>query len=249
MSWDYGALATEVYELDKPIGHSFGDVEYYIRQLSGVSGRILEPAAGTGRVLIPLLEAGFELEGLDSSPDMLAVCSQHCQDRGLDPVLREADMTTFVQRGAYQAVIIPAGSIALLAGRGAVMQAMAAFRESLVPGGRLIVDVDPPRPATGPEPARYWRRDSYLWTLQVMHVGYDPAANQVSSLLRYEKWRDGILLATELQLFRLQQWSLTEFGTLLAEAGFTGVSVIGDYQDDSRPGPGSHNWTFHAISP
>ncbi len=68
MSWDYGALATEVYELDKPIGHSFGDVEYYIRQLSGVSGRILEPAAGTGRVLIPLLEAGFELEGLDSSP-------------------------------------------------------------------------------------------------------------------------------------------------------------------------------------
>ena len=29
MSWDYGTLATEVYEIDKPIGHSFGDVEYY----------------------------------------------------------------------------------------------------------------------------------------------------------------------------------------------------------------------------
>jgi hypothetical protein len=45
-------LATEVYELDKPIGHSFGDVEYYLRRLAGISGRILEPAVGTGRILM-----------------------------------------------------------------------------------------------------------------------------------------------------------------------------------------------------
>lgn len=97
MSWDYGRLATEVYEIDKPVGRSFGALEYYVRHLAGVTGRILEPATGTGRVLIPLLEAGFAVEGLDSSPEMLAVCRQHCRDRGLDPVLREANMTTFVQ--------------------------------------------------------------------------------------------------------------------------------------------------------
>jgi SAM-dependent methyltransferase len=72
------------------------------------SGRILEPATGTGRVLIPLLEAGFTVEGLDISPDMLAVCRRHCRDRGLDPVLREADMTSVAEPGAYQAIIIPA---------------------------------------------------------------------------------------------------------------------------------------------
>jgi SAM-dependent methyltransferase len=100
VSWDYGRLATEVYELDKPVGRSFGALEYYARQLAGVTGRILEPATGTGRVLIPLLEAGFAVEGLDTSPEMLAVCRQHCRDRGLDPVLREADMTALVQPGA-----------------------------------------------------------------------------------------------------------------------------------------------------
>ena len=66
MSWEYGKLATEVYDLDKPLGHSFGDVEYYTRLLAEVSGRILEPATGTGRILIPLLEAGHEVDGLDS---------------------------------------------------------------------------------------------------------------------------------------------------------------------------------------
>ena len=129
MSWEYGLLATEVYELDKPVGRLSELVDYYARQLAGVTGRILEAATGTGRVLIPLLEAGFEVEGLDTSPDMLAVCRQHCQDRGLDPVLREADMTTFAQPGRYQVVIIPAGSFALLDGRNAAELALAAFWE------------------------------------------------------------------------------------------------------------------------
>jgi hypothetical protein len=40
MSWDYGTLATEIYEIDKPIGHSFGDVEFYAGLLAGaVTGR------------------------------------------------------------------------------------------------------------------------------------------------------------------------------------------------------------------
>ena len=141
MTWDYGTLASEVYELDKPIGHSFGDVEYYTRQLADVTGRILKP-----------------------------------------------------------------------------------------------------------EPMRYWRRDPHLWTLQTMHIDYDPAANQTTRFLRYEKWTSGSLIATELQLFRLQYWSIHEFGDLLEEAGFTDIKVTSDYQDQA-PTPGSETWTFHATRP
>jgi SAM-dependent methyltransferase len=249
VSWDYGTLATETYEIDKPIGHSFGDVEYYTGLLAGVSGRILEPAAGTGRILIPLLEAGHEVEGLDTSPQMLAVCRQHCRDRGLDPVLHEADMTAFVRPGAYQAVIIPAGSFELLDGTPAAQQALACFHESLAPGGRLILDIDPPQLVTGPEPPRFWRHGFLLWTLQVMHAWYDSAANQTTRLLRYDKWQDGALIATELQWFRLQHWSLREFEGLLAGAGFTDVQVTADHHADRRPGPDSGIWTFYATRP
>ena len=249
MSWDYGTLATEIYEIDKPIGHSFGDVEYYAGLLAGVSGRILEPAAGTGRILIPLLEAGHEVEGLDTSAQMLAVCRQHCRDRGLDPVLHEADMTAFVRPGAYQAVIIPAGSFELLDGAQAAQQALACFRESLAPGGGLLLDIDPPELIARPEPLRHWRRGSFLWTLQVMGAWYDSAANQTTRLLRYEKWQAGDLIMTELQWFRLQHWSLREFEGLLAGAGFTDIRVTADHRDGRRPGPGSGIWTFHATRP
>lgn len=53
----YGELCTEVYDLTKEIGHSFGgDVEYYRDRLKQCKGRILEAMVGSGRVIIPLLE-------------------------------------------------------------------------------------------------------------------------------------------------------------------------------------------------
>ncbi|MHB1526935.1 MAG: class I SAM-dependent methyltransferase [Candidatus Dormibacteria bacterium] len=233
--------------MDKPIGRSFGDVEYYAQHLAGVSGRILEPAVGTGRILIPLVEAGFTVEGLDTSPEMLAVCRQHCRDHGLDPLTRQEDMTTFVERAAYAAVIIPTGSIALLDGREATLQALACFHDCLEPSGRLVVDVPPPQLIMAAEPMRTWRVDPFVWTLQTMHIAYDAAANQTTRWLRYEKWNDGALIATELQPFRLQHWSVTEFQGLLAEAGFTDITVAADYQDDRTPSAASEDWTFRAT--
>jgi len=248
VTWDYGSLASEVYELDKPIGHSFGDVEYYTGALTGTEGPVLEPAVGTGRMLIPLLQAGLQVEGFDVSPHMLAICRGQCAERGLDPVLSEADMTTFTSPGRYAAVILPAGSFGLVAGREAALRALGCFRESLRPGGRLIVDVDAPGLMTGPvqAPVRHWRRHPFLWTLQTMTVEHDQAAHQSTWFARYEKWQDGGLIATELQLLRLQHWSLTEFTGLLTEAGFTSIEVIAGYRDGRPPGPDDLTWTFRA---
>jgi hypothetical protein len=126
------------------------------------------------------------------------------------------------------------------------------------------VDVPVPRPAAGREAAgreaagreaagreamRYWRRDSCLWTLQTIHVEHDPVANQTTRFLRYDKWQDGTLRMTELQTFRLQNWSSQEFEDLLAEAGFTGTLVTADYNDADVAGPAGGIWTFHAAAP
>jgi SAM-dependent methyltransferase len=248
VTWDYGSLASEVYELDKPIGHSFGDVEYYTGALTGTEGPVLEPAVGTGRMLIPLLQAGLQVEGFDVSPHMLAICRGHCAERGLDPVLSEADMTTFTSPGRYAAVILPAGSFGLVAGREAALTAFGCFRDSLRVGGRLMLDLDAPGLTTGPasDQVRHWRRDPFLWTLQTMKIEQDRAAQQVTWFGRYEKWQDGGLIATELQLLRFQYWSLTEFTSLLTEAGFTGIEVTASYQDGRPPGPDDATWTFHA---
>ena len=47
----YSKLSSEVYDLDKYIGHSFGDVEFYSDRLAWCKGNILEPGVGTGHSL------------------------------------------------------------------------------------------------------------------------------------------------------------------------------------------------------
>lgn len=245
MGWDYGPLCTEVYDLDKPIGHSFGDVEFYRDRLRGVDGPVLEPAVGTGRILIPLLQAGFDVTGLDTSPDMLALCRKHCESFGLSPELLRADLTEFVRPAAFAAVIMPAGSIALLDGRVATARTLANFHESLRPGGRLLVDVPALDLIRGPEPMRYWRSGDQVWTLQTLHIEYDRLNNQTTSWMRYDKWRDGALVGSELQPFRLQHWGLAEFRQLLVDAGFSDIEVTADYRD-TFPDAESDDWTFAA---
>lgn len=91
----YSSLSSEVYDMDKPIGHSFGDVEYYKERLASCEGPILEPATGTGRILIPLLEAGFSIDGFDISEEMLRFCKVNGNKRGLEPHVRVAKMESF----------------------------------------------------------------------------------------------------------------------------------------------------------
>ena len=194
--------------------------------------------------MIPLLEAGFAVEGYDNSPQMLAVCRERCAERGFDPVLFKADMTSFTAANSYAAVIVPTGSITLLCGRDALSSVLAGFRECLESGGRLLIDVPAPELLSGAEPMRTWSEGSSVWTLQTMHIEYDAAKNQTTRWLRYEKWTHGALQATELQLFRLQHWSISEFTDLLRQAGFVDTAVSADYTPGAAPGPGSEIWTF-----
>jgi len=82
----YGKLASWVYNLDKPIGRSFGDQEYYRQRLEhGDDGPILEPAVGNGRIFVPLLEAGFRIEGFDASDEMLDIAGMSAGTGVLPP--------------------------------------------------------------------------------------------------------------------------------------------------------------------
>ncbi|MER3496568.1 MAG: dimethylmenaquinone methyltransferase, partial [Armatimonadota bacterium] len=45
--------------------------------------RVLDLACGTGRILLPTLEAGGEIEGFDNSPAMLARLRENAAARGL----------------------------------------------------------------------------------------------------------------------------------------------------------------------
>lgn len=234
----YGKLASWVYNLDKPIGRSFGDQEYYRERLKQCDGGpILEPAVGNGRTFVPLLEAGFPIEGFDASDEMLDYCRDECRKRNLSASLTRQTFEQFSYDKSFAAIIVPAGSFQLvtnLASAGAVLKR---FYDYLAPNGRLIVDLDPIGSFLGPSGSvRTWMtEDGDLLTLTDHRVETNYIAQTTLSHLRYEHWQGGNLMTTELDLFKLRWWGVNEFSLALRAAGFTDVVVSGNYQHGQEP--------------
>jgi SAM-dependent methyltransferase len=247
----YGTLASWVYNLDKPVGRSFGDLEYYRQRLESCGGPVLEPAVGNGRILVPLLEAGIAVDGFDASEEMLRYCREQCRARSLPATVRRQTFEDFSYDKRFDAIIVPAGSFQLIADLASAKAVLRRFHDHLAPNGRLIADLDPIGHFIGPTGSiRSWKTEGGdLLTLADHRVETNFVAQTTISHLRYEHWRNGNLIATELDLFGLRWWGGAEFSLALQAAGFVDVVISGNYQHGRPPEKDDQVISFEACRP
>lgn len=245
----YGKLSSEVYDLDKYIGRSFGDVEFYTERLASCKGKILEPGVGTGRILIPLLEQGLTVEGFDVSTEMLEICRKNCETRGLNPKLFKDRMESFSSDTKYEAIIVPTGTFLLLHKREASIKALKNFYNYLTNGGRLIIDIFLQTDVTIDKVStRTWEtKDGDIITLESKVIEVDYINQYTISHHRYEKWRNGSLIQTELELFPLRWYGVEELKMILKKIGFNNIIISADYQYEKYPTNGNQTITFEAT--
>lgn len=243
----YATLATWVYELDKPVGRSFGDVEFYLERLQGVTGPVLEPAVGNGRLFVPLLEAGLDVKGFDASEEMLGYCRAACESRSLPAALSRQTFEGFSYDERFEAILVPLGSIQLIIDYDAALGVLKRFHDHLAPGGRLILDLDAIDGfLDAPHSVRTWKAGEDLLTLTADRIDTDYVAQTTTTSLRYEHWRAGKPVDSEIDLFALRWWGVAEFELALRAVGFTEVSSCGDYQHGRKPQKGDGIITFEA---
>lgn len=233
----YGALASLVYELDKPVGVSFGDVEYYLKRLQRIDGLILEPGVGNGRFLIPLLKAGKNVVGLDSSESMLAHARAALAKHQVSARLELNTFDGYQTDERYQAIVMPVGSFQLIDSFDSAIELLTHFRNLLSEKGRLLIDIDPAHSIFLGEPSvRKWRlspRDCV--TLSTKRLAIDYVSQVTTELHRYELWEDGVLQKTELEEFSLRWWGANELALAFEAAGFTDIVISGGYEFDRKP--------------
>lgn len=143
------------------------------------------------------------------------------------------------------------GSLQLITDAAAACAVLRRFHQHLLPGGKLVLDLDAIDGFLGPSGTlRSWTTgEGELLTLTDHRVETDYIAQTTLSHLRYEHWRNGNLAATELDLFKLRWWGVEEFALALYAAGFTDVVVSGNYQRGRRPRKGDQVVTFEATRP
>lgn len=230
----YAGLAAEAYDVWMPPSGDDPDVGVYRRWIERGAGPALELGCGNGRLLVPLAREGFDVEGVDSSADMLAICAEHGRESGLFLTLHQADWLALDLGRTYATVYNPAGSFALIASDEDARIALAAWRRHVRSGGHLLIAMSVPTADLG---AQYeWRvrrsgtraRDGVTFMVHEA-IRIDAEAQAEHVLNRHELWSaNGELITTYVRRHRLRWWTPEQLESMLYDCGCVDVRSHGD---------------------
>jgi SAM-dependent methyltransferase len=140
--YDQSPLIAELYDSLTPRD---ADVSFYLQAASDYGGPILELACGTGRILLAIARAGFDIAGLDLSARMLETCRARlaCEPASVRErvTLHCSPMQSFNLGRKFRLVIIPFHSFQFLLTTKDQLACLSAVRGHLEPTGRLVLDL------------------------------------------------------------------------------------------------------------
>ena len=115
------------------------DVAFFREICASVKGEVLELMCGTGRLSLPLLQAGARLCCVDYSAEMLEVFQRKLRQHGLTAEVHEADVRELDLGRSFELILLPFHSFADVADPGDRARALARIRANLAPGGRFVI--------------------------------------------------------------------------------------------------------------
>ncbi|MGH7455934.1 MAG: class I SAM-dependent methyltransferase [bacterium] len=131
---DYNNIA-DLYDLYVTANY---DIPFFVSETKSVKGPVLELTAGTGRLSLPLIEAGATLTCVDSSRAMLDILSRKLGQRGLHADIHCADVCRLSLPARFELAILPFQAFMEIVGEENQRAALAAVFTCLAPGGRFI---------------------------------------------------------------------------------------------------------------
>jgi SAM-dependent methyltransferase len=134
------------YDVDMAQNMRFDDVAFYAHQCARASGRVLEIGCGNGRVLLSLLREGLDAFGADASAPMLRELARKAAAARLPLRAVQADGRRLpFARSTLACVLCPYSLITYFVTDEDVAAFLRGVRDTLAPGGTIVVDAFVPR--------------------------------------------------------------------------------------------------------
>jgi SAM-dependent methyltransferase len=251
-TWHYGLVARwwAEFNLDGP------EIDFF-RKFVEAGQPALDVACGTGRLLVPYLHAGLDVDGCDISPDMLALCRERAERDGLTPTLHAQPVHELALPRRYRSIVF-CGGFGLGGQREHDVEGLRRLYEHLEPGGTLVVDNETPYAQAflwrywleedRKELPRQYRAEGDRRTtadgseieLRSRVLEVDPLAQRVVIEMRAGLWKSGELVAEEEHTIAMTLYFTHELVLLLERAGFVDVELHAGYED--RPPTGDDDF-------
>ena len=225
---DYNSIA-ELYDLYVTADY---DIPFFLAETANVEGPVLELTTGTGRLSLPLINAGVCLTCVDISQGMLDVLSRKLKERKLHAEILCADVCELKLETSFELAIFPFQSFMEIVSEERQRAALSSVYACLAPGGRFICTLHNP----------VVRRTQVDGVLRV--VGRFPAPDGTLLVSGFEQ--GGQPVVTRLQFFELygnegqlrtkqllpMEFAFVErddFESMARDAGFRILELYGNY--------------------
>jgi len=225
----FGPLAAQFHDASNPRA-SGDELAIFMRRLGGDVTLGLDVMCGTGRMLIPCLEQGAKVHGVDQSSAMLARCEANLAAAGhAAPVFRQ-DVAQLNVPFRYGCAFIAGGALSLITDPTAAHAALERIRAHLVPPATLLVDCRIPGSAqqrlAAPlvevttvklgDGSQIVRRSETTWT---------PEAKLMRAQHRYTHRRGTERLGEEHETIRATWYEREDIAEVVRAAGYREVAV------------------------
>jgi SAM-dependent methyltransferase len=211
------------------------DIPFWLSQARAITGKTLELTCGTGRVSIPLLEAGVDLTCVDYAPGMLAQLQRKLAEKHLSCPVYCQDITQLSLRDRFDLIFVPFHSFSEIVDPGSQKQALVRIHSHLTEHGKFICSLHNPKVRTASMDGTVHQIGEFplpqggILSVSATMV-FNPSTRIASGEQVYELFSpqrellDRRTLAIQFYLFER-----AEFEQLATESGFAVEVVYGDY--------------------
>lgn len=239
LNYEYHGMLAEFWDLFRGDTSTWEDRFFYLDVVKKYGQPVLDVGCGTGRILLDFIQQGIDIDGVDNSPDMLALLQQKAEKLNLHPTVYQQEMTELSLPRKYQTILVPSSSFQLLLYEKLPPIAMNRFYEHLLPGGVLAMpfmtlwkqgeplENEFTREVVRPEDGATIRRWQYSC--------FDTETDLEDTIDRYEIILDGKVITSEEhhQSPGTRSYTQEQAVKLYQEAGFKDIQVFHDFTFDS----------------
>ena len=245
--YEYRGLVAEAWDLLRGDTSAWPDRAFYRTIIELGRGPALDVGCGTGRLLLDYLAAGFDVDGVDNSPEMLELCRAKAAAAGTDVNGRlfEQEMDKLALRRRYATIFVPSSTFQLLTDPTAAREAMSRFYAHLQPNGVLVMSIMSTLwRGRAPPPQMQWsdwyklgerkRAEDGLLVRRWCRARYDYEQQLEHEENRYEILRGDLVIRTELHARSpaVRWYSQAQAIACFEEAGFNSISKMSGFTFD-----------------
>jgi ubiquinone/menaquinone biosynthesis C-methylase UbiE len=233
--YEYRGLVAQAWDLLRGDTTHWPDSAFYRSILERRDGPALDVGCGTGRLMLDYLKSGLDVDGVDNSPDMLAICRQKATASGIDVDNRlfQQDMDQLQLPRRYATIFVPSSTFQLMTRDREASEALSRFLRHLDPGGLLVMSfMSKIWPGRRTPPQMEWsdwhksgeaqRAEDGAVIRRWIRMRHDHIQQLGHEENRYEVIRDGAILQTEhhARSPSLRWYSQSQVHALVETAGF-----------------------------